>query len=169
MSFFKKVAGAFDFNIDENQEEKLETKENRVQKEVKEPIKDLNKVKKTQVVNQVEKKVRPEQESNQKYDVVVFKPYDVYDCTKIGDWISKDIVVILNLEDVDTSLGRRVIDFVWGSIYIKGADLTKISKSLYICVPPNMNVKIDDLGYSEGSHNDEELVPEEIKPKYSND
>ncbi len=169
MSFFKKVAGAFDFNIDENQEEKLETKENRAPKEVKEPIKDPNKIKKTQVVNQVEKKVRSEQESNQKYDVVVFKPYDVYDCTKIGDWISKDIVVILNLEDVDVSLSRRVIDFVWGSIYIKGADLTKISKSLYICVPPNMNVKIDDLGYSEGSHNDEELVPEEIKPKYSND
>jgi len=91
MSFFKKVAGAFDFNIDENQEEKLETKENRVQKEVKEPIKDLNKVKKTQVVNQEEKKVRFEQESNQKYDVVVFKPYDVYDCTKIADWISLDI------------------------------------------------------------------------------
>lgn len=169
MSFFKKVAGAFDFNIDENQEEKLETKENRVQKEVKEPIKDLNKVKKTQVVNQEEKKVRFEQESNQKYDVVVFKPYDVYDCTKIADWISKDIVVILNLEDVETPLAQRVIDFVWGSIYIKGADLKKISKFLHICVPPNMNIKIDDLGYSESSYNEEELVPEEIKPKYSND
>lgn len=168
-NFFKKM---FDFSIDEKQEEKLEVKEPKVTKEsreTKELPREQVKTKKTQVINFEEKKVRFEQEDNKDYNVVVFKPYDMYDCPKVGDWIAKDVIVILNLEDVENSLAQRVVDFVLGSVYIKGATLKKIAKNVQICIPPKMNLKIEDLDYSENesySSGRDEMPAEEIKPKY---
>jgi len=168
-NFFKKM---FDFSIDEKQEEKLEVKETKATKEsreTKELPREQVKTKKTQVINFEEKKVRFEQEDNKDYNVVVFKPYDMYDCPKVGDWIAKDVIVILNLEDVENSLAQRVVDFVLGSVYIKGATLKKIAKNVQICIPPKMNLKIEDLDYSENesySSGRDEMPAEEIKPKY---
>jgi len=168
-NFFKKM---FDFSIDEKQEEKLEVKEPKVTKdsrETKELPREQVKTKKTQIINFEEKKVRFEQEDNKDYNVVVFKPYDMYDCPKVGDWIAKDVIVILNLEDVENSLAQRVVDFVLGSVYIKGATLKKIAKNVQICIPPKMNLKIEDLDYSENesySSGRDEMPAEEIKPKY---
>lgn len=168
-NFFKKM---FDFSIDEKQEEKLEVKETKATKEsreTKELPREQVKTKKTQVINFEEKKVRFEQEDNKDYNVVVFKPYDMYDCPKVGDWIAKDVIVILNLEDVENSLAQRVVDFVLGSVYIKGATLKKIAKNVQICIPPKMNLKIEDLDYSENesySSGMDEMPAEEIKPKY---
>lgn len=166
-----KFFGIFDFNIDEKAEEKLEVKENKVSKELKEPLTEQPKMKKAQVINLEDKKVRLEQEDDKDYNVVVFKPYDIYDCPKIADWISKDVIVILNLEEVETQLAQRVIDFVLGSIYIKGASLKKIAKNVQICIPPKMNIKINDLEYSDSDYyNDkDEISAEEIKPRYTND
>lgn len=171
-NFFKKM---FDFSIDEKQEEKLEVKDTKIikeQKENKEAVKEQPKARKSQVLNFEDKKVRIEQDDSKDYNVVVFKPYDIYDCPKIADWIAKDIIVILNLEDVEIQLAQRVVDFVLGSVYIKGATLKKIAKNVQICIPPKMNLKIDDLDYAESeSHysSREEMQVEEIKPKYVNE
>lgn len=164
----------FDFSIDEKQEEKLEVKDLKQTKEMRETreIPKEPKLKKTQVINFEDKRVRLEQDDNKDYNVVVFKPYDIYDCPKIADWISKDVIVILNLEDVEIQLAQRVIDFVLGSVYIKGATLKKIAKNVQICIPPKMNLKIDDLDYADNDANydgRDEMPAEEIRPKYMND
>lgn len=167
-NFFKKM---FDFSIDEKEEEKLEVKDAKQTKELKE-TKEMPrdpKMKKTQVLNFEDKRVRLEQDDNKDYNVVVFKPYDIYDCPKIADWIAKDVIVVLNLEDVEIQLAQRVIDFVLGSVYIKNATLKKIAKNVQICIPPKMNLKIDDLDYAESESyysGRDEMPAEEIKPKY---
>ena len=98
-NFLKKM---FDFNIDEKQEEKLEVKE---KKATKVDTISTEKVKKASVINFEDKKINLVQEdANIDYQMVVYKPYDLYDCTKIGDWISKDVIIILNLDGVDTKL-----------------------------------------------------------------
>lgn len=169
LNSFKKM---FDFSIDEKEEEKLEVKETKPAKETRELPREQIKNKKPQVTNFEEKKTRLEQEDSKDYNVIVFKPYDIYDCPKIADWIAKDIIVVLNLEDVEIQLAQRVVDFVLGSVYIKGATLKKIAKNVQICMPPKMNLKIDDLDYAENETyygGREEMPAEEIKPKYMNE
>ena len=163
-NFLKKM---FDFNIDEKQEEKLEVKD----KKQKVEAMNTEKVKKTSVINFEDKKINLVQEdANIDYQMVVYKPYDLYDCTKIGDWISKDVIIILNLDDVDTKLAQRVIDFVSGSLYVKGARLYEIARNVQLCVPAKINLKIDDPKYSDTNSFYEDRIGsaevEEIKPKY---
>ncbi len=163
-NFLKKM---FDFNIDEKQEEKLEVKD----KKQKVEAMNTEKVKKTSVINFEDKKINLVQEdANIDYQMVVYKPYDLYDCTKIGDWISKDVIIILNLDDVETKLAQRVIDFVSGSLYVKGARLYEIARNVQLCVPAKINLKIDDPKYSDTNSFYEDRIGsaevEEIKPKY---
>ena len=167
-NFLKKM---FDFNIDEKQEEKLEVKE---KKATKVDTISTEKVKKASVINFEDKKINLVQEdANIDYQMVVYKPYDLYDCAKIGDWIAKDVIVVLNLDDVDTKLAQRVIDFVSGSLYVKGAKLFEISKNVQLCVPADINIKIDDPKFKEANSFYDEIIPhndaEEIKPRYNND
>lgn len=164
-NFLKKM---FDFNIDEKHEEKLEVKE---KKATKVDTISTEKVKKASVINFEDKKINLVQEdANIDYQMVVYKPYDLYDCTKIGDWISKDVIIILNLDDVDTKLAQRVIDFVSGSLYVKGARLYEIARNVQLCVPAKINLKIDDPKYSDTNSFYEDRIGsgdvEEIKPKY---
>ena len=163
-NFLKKM---FDFNIDEKQEEKLEVKD----KKQKVEAMNTEKVKKTSVINFEDKKINLVQEdANIDYQMVVYKPYDLYECTKIGDWISKDVIIILNLDDVETKLAQRVIDFVSGSLYVKGARLYEIARNVQLCVPAKINLKIDDPKYSDTNSFYEDRIGsaevEEIKPKY---
>ena len=167
-NFFKKM---FDFNIDEKQDEKLEVKQ---KNQAKEETVNTEKVKKTSVINFEDKKISLEQEdANIDYQMVVYKPYDLYDCTKIGDWIAKDVIVVLNLDDVETKLAQRVIDFVSGSLYVKGARLYEVARNVQLCVPAKINMKIDDPKYSDSNSFYDDRIgsseAEEIKPKYMND
>jgi cell division inhibitor SepF len=166
---FKKM---FDLNIEEKDSNNPVQKEKEKKPVKVDPVNIENK--KTNVIQLDEKKVKMAQEnSNINYQMVVYKPYDLYDCAKIGDWIAKDVIVVLNLDDVDTKLAQRVIDFVSGSLYVKGAKLFEISKNVQLCVPADINIKIDDPKFKEANSFYDEIVPhndaEEIKPRYNND
>ena len=163
---FKKM---FDLNIEEKDSNNPVQKEKEKKPVKVDPVNIENK--KTNVIQLDEKKVKMAQEnSNINYQMVVYKPYDLYDCTKIGDWISKDVIIILNLDDVDTKLAQRVIDFVSGSLYVKGARLFEIARNVQLCVPAKINLKIDDPKYSDTNSFYEDKIgsgeAEEIKPKY---
>ena len=97
---FKKM---FDLNIEEKDSNNPVQKEKEKKPVKVDPVNIENK--KTNVIQLDEKKVKMAQEnSNINYQMVVYKPYDLYDCAKIGDWIAKDVIVVLNLDDVDTKL-----------------------------------------------------------------
>ncbi|MBQ8881328.1 MAG: cell division protein SepF [Oscillospiraceae bacterium] len=79
-----------------------------------------------------------------KQEVVLFHAKTFEDAAKAADELRKKKAVILNMENVDKSLTRRVVDFMSGSIYALDGRVKKVAQSTYLFCPHNMDV-VGDL------------------------
>ena len=79
-----------------------------------------------------------------KQEVVLFRPVSFNDTTKAADALNNRKAVVLNLENVDKAMSRRVVDFLSGCIYSINGSVKKVAQSAYIFCPHNMDV-VGDL------------------------
>ena len=79
-----------------------------------------------------------------KQEVVLFHAKTFDDAAKASDELRRKKAVILNMENVDKSLTRRVVDFLSGSVYALDGSVKKIAQSTYLFCPHNMDV-VGDL------------------------
>lgn len=77
-------------------------------------------------------------------DVVLFRPGSFNDTTKAANDLKENKAVIVNMENVDKALARRVVDFLSGCVYALEGDVKKIAQSAYLFCPHNMNI-VGDL------------------------
>ena len=82
--------------------------------------------------------------NSHKQEVVLFHPSSFNDCTKAADDLRDKKGIIVNLENVDKALSRRVVDFLTGCAYALDGKVNKIAQSTYLFSPHNMNV-VGDL------------------------
>lgn len=82
--------------------------------------------------------------SSGKQEVVLFHAKTFDDAAKAADELRKRRAVILNMENVDKSLTRRVVDFLSGSVYALDGSVKKVAQSTYLFCPHNMDV-VGDL------------------------
>jgi len=82
--------------------------------------------------------------NSNKQEVVLFHAKTFDDAAKAADELRKKKAVILNMENVDKSLTRRVVDFLSGSVYALDGRVKKVAQSTYLFCPHNMDV-IGDL------------------------
>lgn len=135
-----------------------------------------DKNKKARIINFGDQRVALSRKDSAKgvYDneVIFFKPESLQDCTKLGDWIFNEKIIVLNFEDIETKVAQRIIDFISGALYVKGASLVEMGKNVQCCVPNSYVAVIDIPGYQSGNEvflGENELrrnEVEEIKPKY---
>ena len=79
-----------------------------------------------------------------KQEVVLFHAKTFDDAAKAADELCKRKAVILNMENVDKALTRRVVDFLSGAVYALDGRVKKVAQSTYLFCPHNMDV-IGDL------------------------
>ena len=79
-----------------------------------------------------------------KQEVVLFHAKSFDNAAKAADELRKKKAVILNMENVDKALTRRVVDFLSGSVYALDGNVKKIAQSTYLFCPHNMDV-VGDL------------------------
>ncbi len=79
-----------------------------------------------------------------KQEVVLFHAKTFDDAAKASDELRRKKAVILNMENVDKSLTRRVVDFLSGSVYALDGSVKKVAQSTYLFCPHNMDV-VGDL------------------------
>lgn len=79
-----------------------------------------------------------------KQEVVLFHAKTFDDAAKAADELRKKKAIILNMENVDKGLTRRVVDFLSGSIYALDGSVKKIAQSTYLFCPHNMDI-VGDL------------------------
>ena len=79
-----------------------------------------------------------------KQEVVLFHAKTFDDAAKAADELRKRKAVILNMENVDKTLTRRVVDFLSGSVYALDGSVKKVAQSTYLFCPHNMDV-VGDL------------------------
>ncbi len=67
-------------------------------------------------------------------------PRSFNDAQQIGDEFKSSRPVILNLQDTDTDLSRRLIDFASGLTYALGGGMQKIADQTFLLTPQNVEV-----------------------------
>ena len=79
-----------------------------------------------------------------KQEVVLFHARTFDDAARAADELRRKKAVILNMENVDKALTRRVVDFLSGSVYALDGSVKKVAQSTYLFCPHNMDV-VGDL------------------------
>ena len=79
-----------------------------------------------------------------KQEVVLFRPTTFNDTSKAADDLRNRKAVLLNLENVDKAMSRRVVDFLSGCVYAVDGSVKKVAQHAYIFCPHNMDV-VGDL------------------------
>lgn len=78
--------------------------------------------------------------------VVLFKPERFGEDTRaIADELIKMHTVVLNLENTNKDVSRRIIDFLSGVAYANGGQIKKVATSTFIITPYNVGLTGDDL------------------------
>ena len=81
--------------------------------------------------------------NSSKQEVVLFRPGSFNDTTKAADDLKANKAVIVNMENVDKAMARRVVDFLSGCAYSLDGSVKKIAQAAYLFCPSNLVVNGD--------------------------
>ncbi len=81
--------------------------------------------------------------SSNKPSVVLFRPNSFNEATKAADDLRDRKAVIVNMENVEPAMARRVVDFLSGCAYALDGKVKKIALSTYLFCPHSMDVMGD--------------------------
>lgn len=80
--------------------------------------------------------------------VVLVKPERFENASEIADHLREKRTVVLNLEQTDKEIARRLLDFLSGVAYANEGKIKKVAVSTYIITPYNVGIMgdlIDEL------------------------
>ena len=81
-----------------------------------------------------------------KLQVGIFKPERFGEETRsIADELMKTHTVVLNLEDTNKDMARRILDFLSGVAYANNGKIKRVATNTYIIIPSNVDLTVDDL------------------------
>lgn len=81
-----------------------------------------------------------------KLQVGIFKPERFGEETRtIADELMKTNTVVLNLEDTNKDMARRILDFLSGVAYANNGKIKRVATNTYIIIPSNVDLTGDDL------------------------
>ena len=77
--------------------------------------------------------------------VVLVKPEVFEDAQEIADNLISKRTVLLNIENLNKELSRRLIDFLSGVAYAQGGNIKRVANRTYIITPYNVDILGDVL------------------------
>jgi len=67
--------------------------------------------------------------------VIIREPKDYSDAQNIADCLKESLPVFVNLQRLDKGQGRRIIDFLSGTIYAVDGEIQRVGNDLFLCTP----------------------------------
>ena len=83
--------------------------------------------------------------------VVVIEPINFDDAQKVADYLRKNQPVVVNFEDTDSDVMKRIVDFVSGTIYALNGSMKKIGRNIMVCAPQNVDIDAGNTAYGDRS------------------
>jgi cell division inhibitor SepF len=77
------------------------------------------------------------------------QPYSYDDAQTVIDHLKNRRPVVLNLEALDGAMAQRILDFTSGAAYALDGNVQKVSKSIFIVVPSNIELSGNILNSAE--------------------
>ncbi len=75
--------------------------------------------------------------------VVVMQPENFEDAKGIADHLKAKKPVIINLENLDSDVARRVVDFLSGAVYGLDGNIQKVASGIFLIAPYNVSIMGD--------------------------
>jgi cell division inhibitor SepF len=75
--------------------------------------------------------------------IVVMEPSEFDEITTICDCLKNKKIVIVNLNNVDTKLAQRFVDFTGGAAYALDGEIQEVSSGILLITPCNVDVSSD--------------------------
>lgn len=78
--------------------------------------------------------------------MMLLEPRAYSESQQIADYLKNRSAVVVNLKRVTPDQGKRIVDFLSGTLYAIGGDLQKLGGGIFLCTPNNVDVegKISD-------------------------
>lgn len=122
-----KVIGIMGFSDEEPEEDIFE--ENEREKNSQEEVRSSRK--NTQVVSI---------HSQKQMRVVVMEPTSFEEAQNIADQLKSRRPVIVNLENAEKMLAKRIVDFISGTTYALNGNMQKVGNGIFLFVPTNVDI-----------------------------
>ena len=80
--------------------------------------------------------------------MMLLEPRAYSESQQIADYLKNRSAVVVNLKRVTPDQAKRIVDFLYGTIYAIGGHLQKLGGGIFLCTPNNVNVegKISEEG-----------------------
>lgn len=72
--------------------------------------------------------------------VVIMEPLSFDDAQHIADHLKNRQPVVINLENAEKDVAKRMIDFISGTTYALSGTIQKVGHSIFLCAPSNVDV-----------------------------
>jgi cell division inhibitor SepF len=76
--------------------------------------------------------------------VHIVRPTSYGDAQQIGDHLRRSLPVIVNLEEAEDDLYKRVVAFASGLVYGLDGNIQKLAKRIYLITPSDMQVSSEE-------------------------
>ena len=73
--------------------------------------------------------------------MILLEPRAYSESQQIADYLKNRCAVVVNLKRVTPDQAKRIVDFLYGTIYAIGGDLQKLGGGIFLCTPKNVNVE----------------------------
>jgi len=144
---------------DENEEEVVEEKKERPAREARE-VKDVRDVREERKAAAERKPAAPRMETvartevtrqtmggnkyTSQFKMVVIEPNGFEECPKLVDSLKAKKPVIINLENLETDIARKIFDFLSGATYALNGNVQKVTNNIFVFAPENVDVTYKD-------------------------
>ncbi len=75
--------------------------------------------------------------------VIIMQPESFDEAKDIADHLKNKKPVVVNLEDVDKEVARRMVDFLSGTVYALDGNIQKVTNGIFLVAPYNVDIMGD--------------------------
>ncbi len=72
--------------------------------------------------------------------VMVIEPFSFDDAQHVAEHLKNRKPVVINLENTDKDVAKRMIDFISGTTYALSGTIQKVGNNIFLCAPNNVDV-----------------------------
>ena len=73
--------------------------------------------------------------------MMLLEPRAYSESQQIADYLKNRSAVVVNLKRVTPDQAKRIVDFLYGTIYAIGGAIQKLGGGIFLCTPNNVNVE----------------------------
>ncbi|MDO5734210.1 MAG: cell division protein SepF [Eubacteriales bacterium] len=86
-------------------------------------------------------------------EVIIIEPRDITTAQQVCDYVRSGKTVICNIEQIDTKIAQRVIDFLTGATYALSGSVEPISSLIFVVAPRSTQVSTaEDINRALAQH-----------------